>query len=108
MEVLKNFLWEWRFIIIIGLAVAIYAVLEWQRFKVKAYALMLQAKSLAKDAILKSGDQQAEWVVKKAYQFLPKPWTAFISEERMRKIVYYLYHKAKDYLDDGNLNNSIW
>jgi hypothetical protein len=93
-------------VLLVVLAVIFYAIFEWQRFKVKAHALMLQAKSLAKDAILKSVDQQTEWVVKKAYQLLPKTWTIFISEERMSKIVFYLYHKAKDYLEDGKVNNS--
>jgi hypothetical protein len=107
MELLKSLIWEYRFVLLIVLAVFFYAVFEWQRFKAKAYALMLQAKRLAKDAILKSGDQQAEWVVKKMYQFLPLSWKIFISEERLRKIVFYLYHNAKDCLDDGQINNSI-
>jgi len=102
-----DLLFEYRFIIILFLAVILYAALEWQKFKTKAYALMLQAKSLAKDAILKSGHQQEEWVIRKAYQFLPKKITLFINEQRMRSIVHYLYVKAKDYVDDGELNNSI-
>lgn len=102
-----NILWEYRFIIVIAVAVILFAFLEWQKFKTICYELMLQAKSLAKDAILKSGDQQAEWVVKKAFQYLPKRFTVFITEDRMRKIVFYLYHKAKDYLDDGEFNGSV-
>ena len=100
-------LFEYRFIILIVLAVILYAALEWQKFKSQAYALMLQAKSLAKDAILKSGHQQEEWVIKKAYQYLPRKLTIFLSEQRMRKIVHYLYVRAKDYVDDGEINNSI-
>lgn len=100
-------LFEYRFIIILVLAIILYAALEWQKFKTQAYALMLQAKSLAKDAILKSGLQQEEWVIKKAYQFLPGRITVFLNEQRMRKIVHYLYVRAKDYVDDGEINNSI-
>ncbi len=102
-----NFLWEYRFIILIVLAVILYAALEWQKFKTQSYALMLQAKSLAKDAILKSGSQQEEWVIKKAYQYLPRRLTVFISEKRMKIIVHYLYIKTKDLIDDGEINNSI-
>lgn len=102
-----NFLLEYRFIILVVLVVILYAAIEWQKFKTQAYALMLQAKSLAKDAILKSGHQQEEWVIKKAYQFMPRKITIFISEERMRKIVHYLYNRAKDLIDDGQVNNSI-
>jgi len=100
-------LFEYRFIILVVLAFILYAALEWQKFKSQAYILMLQAKSLAKDAILKSGSQQEEWVIKKAYQFLPKKITMFINEQRMRSIVHYLYVKAKDYVDDGEINNSV-
>jgi len=102
-----NKLFEYRFIILIILAVILYAAFEWEKFKTKAYALMLQAKSMAKDLILKSGSQQENWVVKKAYQFLPRKLTIFINEARMRKIIHYLYIKAKDMADDGKLNNSI-
>lgn len=100
-------IWEYRFIILVVLAAVLYALLEWQKFKAQSYALMLQAKSMAKDAILKSGHQQEEWVVKKAYQFLPKKLTVFLNEDRMKIIVHYLYIKAKDYIDDGEINNSI-
>jgi hypothetical protein len=99
--------WEYRFMILVIVAVILYALFEWQSFKSKCYGIMLQAKRKAKDAILKSGDEQAEWVVKKAYQWLPRRLTMFISESMMRKIIYYLYHKSKDYIDDGQINNSI-
>lgn len=107
MEMIKSLIWEYRYVLLVLLAVLFYAIFEWQRFKAQSYALMLQAKRLAKDTVLKSGNEQVDWIVNKAYQFLPKTWTVFISKERMRKIVYYLYHKAKDYLDDGEVNNSI-
>lgn len=107
MENITKLLWDYRFIIVLALSVALYTILEWQKFKTVSYGVMLQAKSLAKDKILQSGKQQEEWVVKKLYQFLPKKFTSFISEDNMRKIVHYLYSKGKDYLDDGKLNNSI-
>ena len=102
-----NKLFEYRFIILVVLAVILFAILEWEKFKSQAYALMFQAKSMAKDAILKSGAQQEEWVIRKAYQFMPKSLTIFLSVQRMRRLVHYLYIKAKDYVDDGEMNNSI-
>lgn len=102
-----SLLFEYRFILLVILVIILYAVFEWQKFKATCYNLMLQAKDLAKDAILKSGDQQMEWVIKKAYQFMPKALTVFITEQRMRILVQYLYDKAKDLLDDGKLNGSI-
>lgn len=106
-EQILSFVWEWRFVIVLIVAMVVFAIAEWNKFKAIAYGVMLQAKRQAKDAVLKSGKEQEEWVVKQMYQFLPKPLVTFISEELMRNIVHYLYIKAKDYLDDGKLNSSI-
>lgn len=100
-------IWEWRFVIAVIVAIAVYALLEWNKFKVQAYALMLQAKSLAKDALLKTGEEQVKWVVERSYVFLPKYITLFIPKSYMEEIIFYLYNKSKDYLDDGKINNSI-
>lgn len=104
---LYDFLVEYRVMIAAICAVTLYALFAWNDFKAQCYALMLQAKRYAKDEILKSGDEQVEWVVKKAYQYLPASITIFMSENMMRKIVRYLYSKLKDYVDDGEFNNSI-
>jgi hypothetical protein len=101
------FLWEYRFILILVLAVVLYAITQWKEFKSRAYALMLQAKRLAKDAVLKSGDEQVEWIIKRAYQYLPKSVMLFIGESNLRKIIKWLYDKAKDWIDDGQINGSI-
>ena len=100
-------LWEWRFVVVFIVAFILWAILEWEKAKSILYALMLQAKRKAKDAILKSGQEQEEWVVRKALQFLPLSLKIFLSEDNIRKIVKWLYQKAKDWLDDGKLNNSI-
>jgi len=100
-------LFEYRFIIAVVLIVVLYAVFEWQKFKTVLFALMLQAKDRAKDFILSGGQAQEDWVIKKSYLLLPKKITIFINENRMRKIVHYLYVKAKDLVDDGKLNGSI-
>ena len=100
-------LWEFRFVIVCIIAAVLFALFEWERTKEILYALMLQAKRLAKDAVLKSGQQQEDWVLERAYAYLPGWITMFISKEVMRKIIKWLYNQAKDYLDDGKLNNSI-
>ena len=100
-------LWEFRYIIVVILAAIIYGWLTWKETKSRLYALMLQAKSKAKDMILQSGQEQEEWVVKMALQYLPVSIKIFFSEDMIRKIVQWLYKKGKDYLDDGKLNNSI-
>ena len=100
-------LWEYRYVFIVAVFVIMYCILRWNETKSKLYALMLQAKSLAKDAILNSGDEQLEWVIKKAYQNLPLSLRIFVSEDLLKKIVRWLYAKGKDYLDDGKLNKPI-
>jgi len=92
---------------VLVLAVVLFALMEWQKFKAIVHGIMLQAKSMAKDLVLKSGQEQEDWVVVQAYKYLPKWATIFISNAVMHKIVHYLYHKAKDYLDDRKINNSI-
>mgnify|MGYP005838767779 CR=1 FL=1 len=107
MGAIISFLWEYRFIILVVVFVILFLVLlGWQKTKVLLYQLMLQAKRMAKDAILKSGQEQEEWVVKKALQLLPLSLRMFLSEDTVRKIVKWLYQKAKDYADDGQLNDS--
>ncbi len=103
---MKALIFDYRFVIAVILAAVIYALLDWQNAKQKIYQLMLLAKSQAKDAVLKSGKEQEEWVIKNAYKYLPKRITILIPEQTMRKIVKILYKAAKDYLDDGKLNNS--
>lgn len=102
-----NILWEYRFVIVSIMAVVLFALFEWKTFKEILYALMLQAKRFAKDKVMNSGKEQEDWVVTKAYIYLPKWITMFIPQETMRKIIKWLYDRAKDYLDDGKLNNSI-
>ena len=104
---MKDLLWEFRFIIILVLGALIYAVLEWGKVKVTLLGLMLKAKSLAKDAILKSGKEQEEWVIRNAYHYLPSSFKLFISKAMMQKLVHYIYHMAKDKLDDGCINDSV-
>lgn len=102
---LKAF-WEWRFIIVAAIAAVIYGIAEWQKAKAVFYALMLQAKRMAKDAILDSGRQQEDWVVQKAIRFMPPLCTIFLDEDTIRIIVKRLFIKLKDYMDDGQINDS--
>lgn len=107
MKNVLNLIWEYRFVLLVLLAVFLYALLEWNSFKSKAYALMLQAKKLAKDNVLASGAEQEKWVVDGLYIILKKLKIPFITKERLQPVVHYLYIKAMDCIDDGKLNDSI-
>lgn len=106
MENIKDLLWDWRFIIAAILALFVFALFEWGKVKEMVLSGALMAKKLAKDFILNSGQEQEDWVVNKIYPIIPLPARVFISEATFRKLVRYLYGKAKDYLDDGEMNNS--
>lgn len=100
-----NIVWDYRYIIRWAIIVVLYGLMEWNDFKARVITLMLDAKKLAKDGILKNGEQQVEWIILQVYQKLPKRYQ-LLNENTMKKIVKYLYDKAIDYIDDGELNNS--
>jgi hypothetical protein len=106
LEMIKNFVFEYRFVIAIVVCFVLFYLFEREKGYSLLYNLMLQAKRLAKDAILKSGQAQEDWVVEKALYLLPVSWKVFISETQTRKIVKWLFNKGKDLIDDGKLNNS--
>jgi hypothetical protein len=77
----------------------------WQSFRAKAYSLMLLAKQLSKDEVLKTGIEQEEFVVNYSYILFEKCKIP-VSKETLRSWIQKLYIKAMDYLDDGKINNS--
>lgn len=103
---MKEFFWDFRYVIAVAAVLIIYCIFEWQKTKDRIHGLMLVAKQAAKDGFLNSGKEQEDWVVSMIMKLLPKPASFFVSESTIRAIVQYLYGKAKDYLDDGVFNNS--
>lgn len=90
-----------------GLIILSIILLECEKVRSLLLSLMLQAKRLAKDYILNSGQAQENWVVEKAMILLPKYITLFLSEDITRMIVKEIFYEIKDYFDDQHLNNSI-
>jgi len=104
---MKEFLWDWRFVIAIIVALIVFCIFEWGKVKEVILKGCLMAKKLAKDAILNSGQEQEDWVVMRIWPCLPAPVKVVISEATFRKLVRWMYGKAKDLLDDGQFNGSI-
>jgi parvulin-like peptidyl-prolyl isomerase len=104
---IKLLLWDWRFILAVGLGFVVYAVVDWKNFKILINQAITVAKSKAKDGVLESGQDQENWVVEKVYEVMPARIKLFVNKELLRKIVNKAYHIAKDLLDDGKLNGSI-
>ena len=103
---LQEVMFEYRYVLVLVAAAIVYALTNWSKTKKLVYAGIIRAKSLAKDAVLHSGQEQEDWVVETVYPLLPLPIKVVISESLFRKLVKYTYDKAKDLLDDGVLNNS--
>lgn len=106
LDMIKALLWEYRFVIAVVICFVLFFLLEREKGHKILYNLMLQAKRLAKDAILKSGKAQEDWVVEKALYLLPVSWKVFVTEKQVREIVRWLFQKGKDLLDDGKINGS--
>lgn len=104
---MKELIWEYRYVILLVVATALYTILEWGSVKGKILNAIVAAKDLAKDKILHGGKAQEDWVVSRVYLILPARVKLFLSEELLRKIIRYLYQKSMDLIDDGKVNNSF-
>ena len=107
MELWKELLWDYRFILILLVVFILYCVFEWGNVKGQILKAIVAAKDLAKDKILHGGQAQEDWVVSRVYLILPLRVKLLLSEELLRKIIRYLYQKCMDLLDDGQVNNSF-
>ena len=103
---LQEVMFEYRYVFVVVVAAIVYALTNWSKTKKLVYAGIIRAKSLAKDAVLHSGQEQEDWVVETIYPLLPLPVKVVISGSLFRKLVKVTYDKAKDLLDDGVINNS--
>ncbi len=98
-----DYIIENKFYIVVVIAALTSGLYEWNKTKSILYGLMLQAKRLAGDLVLNSGREQEEWVLEKAYLYLPKGLSFMIPREIMRSLIAYLYSSAKEYLEEMEL-----
>jgi len=103
---IKEVVWEWRYLIILIFSSGIYSFFEWNNVKNIIYKAMLAAKQLAKEKVITGGEAQENWVVDRVYTALPRRVKLILSEDTLRKMIRLLYVKSMDYLDDGKINNS--
>lgn len=106
---LLSMLWDYRFVIIGVILIIVYGIMNPATFKAKLYALMLDAKDLAKNGVLATGKAQEDWVVSHAADYLGKRFAIILkimSEEQLRALIKKLYDGAMDLVDDGKVNGS--
>ena len=94
---------NWQYIVMIGVIITLFGLLQCMWFRQRAYALMLQAKRMAKDEILKSGDEQEQWVTD---MLQAVPFLIVVPRSVKLMSVRYLYKIAKDLCDNGQLDGS--
>ena len=77
---------------------------QWAKVREFAYQMMLLAERTFSDS---DGGLKFDFVAGIVYRFLP-PWLKlFVKEEHVKRFVQKWYITAKDYLDDGIINDSI-
>lgn len=93
-------------IVILGLLIyTVYLALcnRWDRIRELAYELMLLAERNFRDS---EGNLKFDFVVKLVYQAIPGWMKIFVKESDIHQLIQKWYLHAKDFLDDGKINDS--
>ncbi|MGI6085870.1 MAG: hypothetical protein ACOYIF_10605 [Acetivibrionales bacterium] len=95
-------------IILVFAGVAAYIVYltitrQWTKVRELAYQAMLLAERTFSDG---DGKVKFDFVVRIVYKYLPSWIKLFFTEEHLRRIIQEWYNIAKDFLDDGIINDS--
>jgi hypothetical protein len=106
MNAIWNIIFEWRYVIIVVIGVAIYAAFEWKKFTTLCYKVMLAAKEGAQNMVIGAGKEEEDWVVSKLMILIPIKFN-IIGEDKLRIVVHWLFGKMKDLADNGHFDNSF-
>ena len=77
---------------------------QWTRIREFAYQVMLLAERTFGD---ENGKIKFDFVVRIVFKNLPAWLKLFIHEDDIKKLIQTWYDKAKDFLDDGQFNESV-
>lgn len=104
-----NFLQNNWISILVVLALLLYIALlickkKWVHLRELAYKIMLAAEKTFGQG---EGKKKFEIVFERVYALIPAWLRLFIPPERLREKLQEWYILAKDYLDDGTVNNSV-
>lgn len=110
MENLTAILWDWRFVIVAIVLIAIYSIFEWKKVKAILEENIIRARQLARDFVLESGQEQEDWAVERVYAVLPLTVLAILApfggKAAVRSLVRIVYYQLKDYLDNSKFDKS--
>lgn len=91
-------------LVVLGYLIYLTVTKQWIRIREFAYELMLMAERSFKD---EEGKLKYDFVVEMVYRSIPSWLKLFIKKEDIQKLIEKWYQTAKDYLDDGVVNDSI-
>ena len=94
-----EFVKEYGYMIWWAVMLIFYAIFEWQNLEKKVHEAILNAKRMAKDGILKSGQAQEDFAVDHFYPLLPTRLRMFVTKEQFRKLVKWIYKQAISMLE---------
>jgi hypothetical protein len=92
--------------VVVVLAYVIYLSVtkQWVKVREFAYKMMLVAERTFGDD---QGRIKFDFVVKVVYNYIPVWLRVFVKEQHLEDLIQEWYETAKDYLDDGEVNNSV-
>ena len=98
---------NWPSILIVALfalyAFYLVATEQWIRLRETAYMIMLKAEKIFKTG---QGRKKFDYVFEQVYDLVPAWVKIFVSRDDLRLKLQEWYNLAKDYTDDGYMNNS--
>lgn len=100
---IQNLITLFIILIIAGYIIYLAIMKKWKELREFAYAMMLSAERLYRDY---QGKEKFEAVFRQVYDLIPVWLQRFIPPESIKEKLQEWYDIAKDYLDDGFINNS--
>lgn len=104
-----EFLYQYWLPVLAAVAVLAYIIYlsitkQWTKVREFAYKVMLLAERTFAD---NEGRIKFDFVVRIVYKYIPVWLRIFIKEEHLQALIQVWYETAKDYLDDGQMNESV-
>ena len=90
-------------VLVVGYFVYLAITKQWTKLRAAAYALMLAVEKIYEK---NEGPRKFEVVLRELYDIMPVWLSIILPDAKIREILQSWYDKAKDYLDDGNVNGS--
>ena len=92
-----NFVSDWWGLILLLLIFLLKLFFDYENTVKQIRQLIFLAEEKARKEVLKTGEEEFEWVVENGYHYLPLTMKFFISEELFAKLVQYIFDQIKSW-----------